>query len=333
MKTILQIDGGGIKGVLPATILTAVERDLGKPIHQIFDLITGTSTGAIIGGCLAAGVSAEQIRTVYVDHGRELFTPLPWYKRVFGAPRYDRIPFQGALLQYIGEKKMIDCRTPLMVTAYGLCANRTHFLKSWDEVDNEHKLIDTISWSALSAAYYFGKISAPDYHWSYLDPDNDWSVKCGEVFQDGGQGAFNNTISFAMTEMLAQSISTDKDDRYFLLSLGCGDSIDIDRYDHEKTLGKWQQVRDYVLGSQARRESTIQQVMSANYVMEKNPHKLLFCRLNCSLPVEADELDAVKHIPLFQQKASDILDDGLYQSVVRILKANNERIKLVKPNN
>ena len=54
MKKILQIDGGGIRGIIPAVILSYLEEKCGKPLCQCFDLITGTSTGAIIGGAIAA---------------------------------------------------------------------------------------------------------------------------------------------------------------------------------------------------------------------------------------------------------------------------------------
>ena len=45
---VLAIDGGGIRGIIPAIILEAFEQALGKPLHEAFDLIAGTSTGGII---------------------------------------------------------------------------------------------------------------------------------------------------------------------------------------------------------------------------------------------------------------------------------------------
>ena len=48
MKTILSIDGGGIKGIIPALILAEIEQRSKKPISELFDLIAGTSTGGII---------------------------------------------------------------------------------------------------------------------------------------------------------------------------------------------------------------------------------------------------------------------------------------------
>ena len=53
---ILQIDGGGIRGIIPSVICAAIEERKGEPISRLFDMISGTSTGAILGGALAAGI-------------------------------------------------------------------------------------------------------------------------------------------------------------------------------------------------------------------------------------------------------------------------------------
>lgn len=45
---ILAIDGGGIKGIIPATFLQYIEQQTGKSCYQLFDIIGGTSTGGII---------------------------------------------------------------------------------------------------------------------------------------------------------------------------------------------------------------------------------------------------------------------------------------------
>ena len=58
---ILSIDGGGIKGVFPASFLAALEDMIGNKIANYFDLIVGTSTGGIIALALGAGFSAKEI--------------------------------------------------------------------------------------------------------------------------------------------------------------------------------------------------------------------------------------------------------------------------------
>ena len=45
---VLSIDGGGIRGIIPAVILGEMQKRLGKDIYNFFDLIAGTSPGGII---------------------------------------------------------------------------------------------------------------------------------------------------------------------------------------------------------------------------------------------------------------------------------------------
>ena len=48
MVKILSIDGGGIRGIIPAIVLAEIERRTGRPTAQLFDLVAGTSTGGIL---------------------------------------------------------------------------------------------------------------------------------------------------------------------------------------------------------------------------------------------------------------------------------------------
>ena len=61
---ILCVDGGGSKGTAAATILQAIERVSGQPLHEMFDLIVGTS----IGSCLATSIALQQ----------PMSTPIKW---------------------------------------------------------------------------------------------------------------------------------------------------------------------------------------------------------------------------------------------------------------
>ena len=45
---ILSIDGGGVRGIIPARILQAIEEKTGKPVSELFDLVIGNSTGGLI---------------------------------------------------------------------------------------------------------------------------------------------------------------------------------------------------------------------------------------------------------------------------------------------
>jgi patatin-like phospholipase/acyl hydrolase len=65
---ILSLDGGGAKGFYSLGVLREVEALVGKPLHQAFDLIFGTSTGAIIASLLALGHSVDEIHRLYKEH-------------------------------------------------------------------------------------------------------------------------------------------------------------------------------------------------------------------------------------------------------------------------
>ena len=64
---ILSLDGGGSLGVYTLGILTELEAHLGQPLHEVFDLIYGTSTGSIIGSMIALGDDVQTIKDRYFE--------------------------------------------------------------------------------------------------------------------------------------------------------------------------------------------------------------------------------------------------------------------------
>lgn len=72
---ILSLDGGGAKGFYTLGILDEIEKNTGRRIHQSFDLIFGTSTGAIIAALLARGESVTDILRIYGEHVPTVMQP------------------------------------------------------------------------------------------------------------------------------------------------------------------------------------------------------------------------------------------------------------------
>src|SRR3954452_23235615 len=77
-KKLLAIDGGGIRGVIALEILGRIEELLGKGdpsfrLSDYFDLVAGTSTGAIIATGFSLGMSVDEIRRFYVESGAKMF--------------------------------------------------------------------------------------------------------------------------------------------------------------------------------------------------------------------------------------------------------------------
>lgn len=72
-RRMLALDGGGIRGVLTLSFLKRIEEVVGKPLHEYFDYIAGTSTGAIIAAGLACGMSVDDLIGFYRRSGPEMF--------------------------------------------------------------------------------------------------------------------------------------------------------------------------------------------------------------------------------------------------------------------
>lgn len=65
---VLTLDGGGAKGFYSLGVLKEIEAMVGCPLHQTFDLVFGTSTGAIIASLIALGYSVDSILELYRKH-------------------------------------------------------------------------------------------------------------------------------------------------------------------------------------------------------------------------------------------------------------------------
>jgi hypothetical protein len=162
---ILAIDGGGIRGIVPAEWLTALEAELrdalrdapaeqqalwrrrgidAPRIADCFHLIAGTSTG----GLLAAGLTvpdssgrprltAEEAGTVYARHGREIFRrpPLRRFLDPLGLlrPRYERAGLADVLARadLLDERLLSDALTEVLITAYDIHRRRHRNFTRW----------------------------------------------------------------------------------------------------------------------------------------------------------------------------------------------------------
>src|SRR5512136_1055432 len=107
----LAIDGGGIKGLVVAQALIALEDELGGgPLikRPQLKIMAGTSTGAIITAAIAMGMKAEDIAKVYMEMGQKVFPPLApaWLPKVLEqADEIAHIVLQTSLYP---NEKLID---------------------------------------------------------------------------------------------------------------------------------------------------------------------------------------------------------------------------------
>ncbi len=134
---VLSIDGGGIRGLIPALVLAEVEARTGRRIAELFDLIAGTSTGGILACALAkpGAQSAAELVELYRTEGPRIFHRSLGH-RLRSAEglleeKHDDDALDDALTRYLGSGRLSDATTRVLVTAYDLEARGPHFFKSW----------------------------------------------------------------------------------------------------------------------------------------------------------------------------------------------------------
>ena len=154
------IDGGGIRGLIATQALSILEDHLGKPVHNIFRLAVGTSTGAIIAAGIGSGLTAGRMTELYKTIGasvfprslRSLLFPLTRY-------RYPAEPLHEALQSHFGDLRMGDFwetrpQTDVVITAYDLQENRTRFIKPWKEEYQDKPVTLSVQASCTVPTYF-----------------------------------------------------------------------------------------------------------------------------------------------------------------------------------
>jgi uncharacterized protein len=172
---VLAIDGGGIRGLIPALVLTEIEQRAGRPAGSLFDLVAGTSTGAIIACALTRPdpMPASRIAEVYTEDGPKIFDA-SLLKKVTSVAgyldeRYDAKELVASLRRHLGDARLPQATTGILITAYDLQARQAVLLHKGDDV------------SMVDAAH--ASSAAP----SYFEP-----VRVGpRTFVDGGVFAIN----------------------------------------------------------------------------------------------------------------------------------------------
>jgi predicted acylesterase/phospholipase RssA len=138
---ILAIDGGGIRGILPAMVLADLERRTNRPIIDLFDLIVGTSTGGLVALALACPDAegkprhtARDIVRLYDVEGKRVFSRSVWHKiRSVGAlaeGKYPSAGIEGVLQDYFGECRLKDALADVVVPAYEIERRMPFFFKT-----------------------------------------------------------------------------------------------------------------------------------------------------------------------------------------------------------
>ena len=183
----IAVDGGGIRGIIPARALMTLEETLGKRAHDIFSLSVGTSTGSIIAAGIACGLSAAQILDLYQSLGSDIFRKSFRSRFWFGSSfRYPRPPLERALRQHLGDQELgelwkQDPPFDLVITTFDLIHNTTRFIKPWKPEFENWPLYKAVLASAAAPTYF------PVLDGRYVD---------------GGLGSYNNPCYLAAYEIM-----------------------------------------------------------------------------------------------------------------------------------
>ncbi|MEK4032558.1 patatin-like phospholipase family protein [Methylocystis sp. IM3] len=232
-KRILSLDGGGVRGAVSIAFLERIEHVLadieGRDVRlcEYFDLIGGTSTGAIIAAGLATGFSAGEIHTFY-----ERLAPKVFRSSMFHLPGW-HANFDGAALHEELDRTFSGCTLGSEKLKTGLCMvlKRLDTGSCWIVMNNPR----SVFWETPQDNSFVGNsyLSLPDVIRAstaapyYFDPQTIEIVKGMEpgLFLDGGLTPHNNpSLALFLTAVLPPyrlEWKTGVDD-LFILSVGTG---------------------------------------------------------------------------------------------------------------
>ncbi|WP_145950061.1 CBASS cGAMP-activated phospholipase [Paenibacillus sp. Y412MC10] len=207
MYKILSIDGGGIKGVFPASFLATIEEAVGGNIGQYFDLIVGTSTGGIIALGLASGMSSKDVLRFYEESGPEIFkgNRVLRFVRQIGVAKYSQKPLKDALTACFGDKLLGECKTRVVIPSLNLETGEVYVYKTAHhdrfKRDFKERLVDVALATSAAPTYFPTMRSA-----------------AGTPLVDGGLWA-NNPVGTAVVEAIG--VLGWKQGEFEVLSIGC----------------------------------------------------------------------------------------------------------------
>ena len=220
-RRILSIDGGGIRGLVSCTWLEAVEATLanaGRPgLTGSFDLLAGTSTGALVACGLGLGWSPTTLAQLYRERRTEIFpgtTGKLWsrarrlFRHGLSAPRYDGKGLEAVLREVFGERRLGELQRPTLVTSYDTLARRPVIFKSFLPEHEELRIREVCRASTAAPSYF---------------PAHGMEVEgrlCSLI--DGGIVA-NNPTACAIAEALRRDRAVSQCGELVVLSVGTGE--------------------------------------------------------------------------------------------------------------
>ena len=290
----LQVDGGGQLGTIPMLNLYTMEQKLNdglkkpKQLNDYFKTIWGTSTGAIISGLIAIGVSTKEILTMYVEDGPAIFDRQKGGAlNIFSKATYSTKFVDTLFKRYFKDMTFrttmsngIDLNIAVVnpITRSTIICNITN--------TPDMKLADAIRGS-MSAPMYFGPYNFLG-RFRYRYPTHN-------ILFDGGTGNYNCTLEKSICKSMYKDGLETQD--FYVHSLGCGklqyhsDSLQNDI----RHILKFRKIKQILWTlAFAREEATNRQVKWATYRAKDSG--VNFRRIDATLPKEFIKMDKTNNI-------------------------------------
>ncbi|WP_353280187.1 patatin-like phospholipase family protein [Wolbachia endosymbiont (group B) of Silvanus unidentatus] len=293
IKYILSVDGGGIRGIIPAIILAEIEKRARRPIAEIFDLIAGTSTGGIVIAGLCKKdkpqYSANDLVEFYREYGPYIFKSSFFRRSIlswFNCAQYPHKNIEFVLDKYFGDDILKNTLSNVLITSYDIHNNRPFFFKSWREDRNFIKLKDALRATTAAPTYF-----APKY------------LKINQkemVLVDGGVFA-NNPAACAY----ASGKRLFPNDDIVLLSIGTGRTDRSIEYANSKRFGKIGWIKPLLnvmfASSLDAVNYQLNQVIADKYI-----------RIQSQLKIASPDMDNItsKNIKSLQEEAKAMIEDN-----------------------
>ncbi|CAL5005725.1 unnamed protein product [Urochloa decumbens] len=251
--TVLSIDGGGVRGIIPGTILAFLEEKLqefdgpGARIADYFDVIAGTSTGGLVTAMLTAPspndksrplFAAKDINNFYLKHRSNIFPscgggPLGLFKKIMTGPKYDGKYLHSVIRDLLGETKVSDALKNIVIPTFDIELLQPTVFSKYDAMND-------VSKDALLSDVWISTSAAPTYlpgH-RFETKDKDGETRPFNLI-DGGVAANNPTL-LAMNNVTKQILLGNQDffpikpadyGKFMVLSLGTGSAKVEEKFD------------------------------------------------------------------------------------------------------
>ncbi|KAI3950263.1 hypothetical protein MKX01_016911 [Papaver californicum] len=256
--TILCIDGGGVRGIIPGTLLAFLEaqiQELDGPdarLADYFDIISGTSTGGLVTAMLTAPdahnrplFAAQEIPQFYLDHCSKIFPPpnrgifdnaKRWIHGMVGGPKYDGEYFHVLLRDLLGETRLHQTLTSVAIPAYDVKLRHTCIFTT-------EKAKTSLIEDPLLSDVCIGTSAAPTYlppHRFQVKAKVDEREKVREFnLIDGGVAAnCPITLPYGLLPGVCKgnpNFFSQGNGKVLILSLGTGSSTRVEAEEHEIT--------------------------------------------------------------------------------------------------